>query len=46
MNSLQVKKGFIKFDPPNRKVNQDNAKHDAENKFLIHEDAEPGPCFI
>jgi hypothetical protein len=33
---FQVNDGFIKVDSPDREVDQDNAKHDAENEFLIH----------
>lgn len=38
--------GFIKIDSPNREVDQDNAEHDAEKKFFIHEDAAPALTLI
>ncbi len=39
-----MRKGFIEIDPPDRKVDQDDAEHDAENEFFIHVDA--GPVLI
>jgi hypothetical protein len=31
MDFLEVGDGIVKIDPPNREINQSNAKHNAKN---------------